>query len=125
LIDSETQSRIDELSSELYRSARLDYIGFWFLLASVRRECSDKSQEDQRAIAIETIKELIGLGLLVFNFCKDAEGAWSKHVWTDQDPESIGARIAREWAALPSDPGLGDICWLMLPCTEEGKAGNA
>jgi hypothetical protein len=125
MIDDEIQRRINDVASDMYRSANSDYIQFWELLASVRRKFPEEtSLQEIKSITLTVLKILISLGLIAFNFRQEAEAVWSKQVWKDQDPDSVALKVARKWAALPREPGLGDLCWLMLPL-DEREAGNA
>jgi hypothetical protein len=109
--DAKVQAEVDELTNGLFAESSIDYLGFWEIVAIVRRKFSFFSEKEQREIVIYVVKGLITLGLVPFNFKQNPDGSYSTVIWPARGPEFAGARIRKEWNALRRDPTPAEICW--------------
>ena len=87
-----------------------DYLGLW-QIPSLLSRAGVATVAGRRALGIRLVRDLIETHGLVPGFLAEGGGfdPWPL------EPDSALARIEREWAAMPGDPNVSDICWFDKP----------
>ncbi len=98
---------VEDLVANYLRHAQVDYVGLWQIVGRVRDELGVQSDADARQNTLAVVRGLVEQGLRPGDYLKSGF-----HYWPESDPDSVVARIDREWQRMGRDPDLPEpICW--------------
>lgn len=104
---------VPQLCDEFTAAAKIDYVGFWELVAAVSKWNPQAPDSERADVILAVSRCMIDRGLRVFTF---VGGKPPPIFWNALTTDEILDRIRKEWNLLPGKSvGLGDVCWFAAP----------
>jgi hypothetical protein len=104
---------VQQLCGEFTAAAKIDYVGFWELVAAVSKWNPQATDCELADVTLAVSRCMINRGLRVFTFIG---GKPPPAFWNAPTTDEILDRIRKEWSLLHGKSvGLGDVCWFAAP----------
>jgi hypothetical protein len=103
------EAKLLELVADFEIGRPHDWTGLWEIAGHVRGNCELSDNQEVKDHALKVVRILMERGFRVGQF--ERYGGRKLILWPEQDPDSVVARIDREWDVSKGDPDIHDICW--------------
>jgi hypothetical protein len=104
---------VQRLCGEFTGAAKIDYIGFWEIVAAVAKWNPQATGSECADVTLAVSRCMIDRGLRAFTF---VGGKPPPIFWKPLTTDETIDRIRKEWGLLHGKSvGLGDVCWFAGP----------
>jgi hypothetical protein len=97
---------IDKVLDELVAEAKVDEVGLWFIIASLRDDCGIHDAVQRRDLALNLVQRLLDSGQITAGYYNPNGNGITPWRMSTTD---VLSRIVSEWDSLGRDPSIGEI----------------